>query len=297
MELTGTKCTLRPWRTDDADALVRHANNRKIWRNMCERFPHPYTAEKANEWLGEPIHSAVPHTSFAISIDGEAVGGTGFSILDDVHRTTARAGYWIAEPLWGRGIVTEAFSLLCNYIFRGICRCSSYRSNGVRMEPRVVPRAGEMRIHTRRADAKGLHQRRSGDRCFFIRTNPLKSVTMIACCPWRAITSRGTKRVFTSRYATTAYMQFHPGRHLFNSTRLSCACFAAKTRSSPAILLRFACPSRGPATSCPVEASFGNPISMWRRANLPRLFWMASRRTVRWPCGKFRSSMRQQILR
>ena len=117
MELTGTKCTLRPWRTDDADALVRHANNRKIWRNMCERFPHPYTAEKANEWLGEPIHSAVPHTSFAISIDGEAVGGTGFSILDDVHRTTARAGYWIAEPLWGRGIVTGAFLLLCDYIF------------------------------------------------------------------------------------------------------------------------------------------------------------------------------------
>lgn len=117
MELVGTKCGLRPWRVDDAESLVKHANNRKIWRNMLERFPHPYTAEKADEWLGEPLHRAEPLTAFAIAVDGVAVGGTGFSIMDDVHRTTARAGYWIAEALWGRGIVTEAFSLLCDYIF------------------------------------------------------------------------------------------------------------------------------------------------------------------------------------
>lgn len=117
MELVGTKCGLRRWRVDDAESLVKYANNRKIWRNMLERFPYPYTVEKANEWLGEPIHRAEPLTAFAITVDGVAVGGTGFSIMDDVHRTTARAGYWIAEALWGRGIVTEAFSLLCDYIF------------------------------------------------------------------------------------------------------------------------------------------------------------------------------------
>ena len=117
VKLVGTRCVLRSWPANDADSLVKYANNRKIWRNMLERFPHPYTAEKADEWLGEPLHRAEPLTAFAIAVDGVAVGGTGFSIMGDVHRTTARAGYWIADALWGRGIVTEAFSLLCDYIF------------------------------------------------------------------------------------------------------------------------------------------------------------------------------------
>jgi RimJ/RimL family protein N-acetyltransferase len=45
------------------------------------------------------------------------VGGTGFNLLDDVHRRTARMGYWLGETYWGRGIVTEAVGLLVEYIF------------------------------------------------------------------------------------------------------------------------------------------------------------------------------------
>lgn len=118
MELNGTKCALRPWRLDDAESLAAYANNRTIARNMLDHFPHPYTVEAAHEWLVTCAEEAPPHTKLAITTDdGEAIGGTGFSVLPDVQRTTARAGYWLGEPFWGHGIVTEAFALLTGYIF------------------------------------------------------------------------------------------------------------------------------------------------------------------------------------
>jgi len=117
MELKGTKCTLRPWRQGDEESLVRYANNHNVSRNLGDRFPYPYTLEDARRWLGERVNAVPPFTKFAIAIDDAAVGGTGFDILPENQRTTARAGYWLAEPFWGQGIVTEAFSLLRDYIF------------------------------------------------------------------------------------------------------------------------------------------------------------------------------------
>src|SRR5215467_4392222 len=44
-------CVLRRWRNDDKSSLVRHANNRQVWRNLRDVFPHPYTESDANVWL------------------------------------------------------------------------------------------------------------------------------------------------------------------------------------------------------------------------------------------------------
>ena len=43
MRLTGTRCSVRPWRLGDGAALVRHGNNINIARQLRDRFPHPYT--------------------------------------------------------------------------------------------------------------------------------------------------------------------------------------------------------------------------------------------------------------
>lgn len=117
MELTGANCILRPWRNADLASLVLNANNPKIARNLGDRFPHPYTIEHAKEWLADRANREAPYTSFAIDVGGEAVGATGFGILPENRSVTAGAGYWLGEPFWGRGIATEAFSLLTQYIF------------------------------------------------------------------------------------------------------------------------------------------------------------------------------------
>src|SRR4029453_9273374 len=76
MELMLERCTIRPWRLDDAESLARHANNRKIWLGLRDLFPHPYTLQDAHEFLQRAI-SEQPEMKFCIEMDGTAVGEIG----------------------------------------------------------------------------------------------------------------------------------------------------------------------------------------------------------------------------
>jgi RimJ/RimL family protein N-acetyltransferase len=99
--------SVRSWRASDVESLVRYADNRNIWINLRDAFPHPYTRRDAREYL-RGIRQRPVETMFAIAVDDEAVGGIGFVLHGDVERVSAEIGYWLAEPLWGRGIATEA---------------------------------------------------------------------------------------------------------------------------------------------------------------------------------------------
>ncbi|MFW5967082.1 MAG: GNAT family N-acetyltransferase [Persicimonas sp.] len=119
MELALSTCTIRSWRLDDVDALVRHANNRAVWRNLRDSFPHPYTRDDAEEWLAS-AGSQTPETNFAIDVDGEAVGGIGLERKTDVFRRSVEIGYWLGERVWGRGIATEAVAALTTWGFTNL---------------------------------------------------------------------------------------------------------------------------------------------------------------------------------
>jgi RimJ/RimL family protein N-acetyltransferase len=98
---------LRGWQEGDRDSLVAHANNRNVWRNLMDRFPHPYTDRDAEAWI--TLSRAQPdRLSWAIVVDDAAVGGIALEPMTDVHAGTARIGYWLGEPFWGRGIMTTA---------------------------------------------------------------------------------------------------------------------------------------------------------------------------------------------
>jgi ribosomal-protein-alanine N-acetyltransferase len=98
----------------DARSLASYANNRKIWINLRDRFPFPYTSRHAVEFLRSVV-GREPETLFAIAVGGEAVGGIGFVLQQDVERVSAEVGYWLGEPFWGRGIATEALIALTTY--------------------------------------------------------------------------------------------------------------------------------------------------------------------------------------
>jgi len=108
---------LRPWRVSDAASLVRHANSRKIWINLKDRFPHPYTASDADAWITMTMAEPGEPTQFAIEVAGEAVGGIGFERLGDVYRRGAEIGYWLGESYWGRGLTTAAVRALSEHAF------------------------------------------------------------------------------------------------------------------------------------------------------------------------------------
>ena len=114
MLLTLKTCAVRSWRTSDAESLLRHANNRNIWLNLRDAFPHPYTKHDARAYI-RSVRDRSPETTFAIAVDDEAVGSIGFVLRTDVERVSAEIGYWLAEPFWGRGITSEALAALTRY--------------------------------------------------------------------------------------------------------------------------------------------------------------------------------------
>jgi ribosomal-protein-alanine N-acetyltransferase len=116
MQLVLDRCIVRPWRLDDAESLARRANNRKIWLAVRDLFPHPYTIQDAREFLQRTI-SEGSAMKFCIEIDGVAVGGIGVHPGEDVHRHTTTVGYWLGEEFWGRGIMTEAVTVVTDFCF------------------------------------------------------------------------------------------------------------------------------------------------------------------------------------
>jgi RimJ/RimL family protein N-acetyltransferase len=116
MEIRLTQCAIRSYRWGDEAALVRHADNYKVWRNLTDVFPHPYTMDAARSWL-EIATTQDPETHFAIAIADQVAGGIGLKLKDDIHHRTAEIGYWLGEEFWGRGIMPEAVRVLTDWGF------------------------------------------------------------------------------------------------------------------------------------------------------------------------------------
>jgi RimJ/RimL family protein N-acetyltransferase len=138
-----TRAVVRTWLAGDAASLAAHANNRKIWRNLRDAFPHPYTLDDAHALIRSAL-ARTPESFFAIAVDGRAVGGIGFTLHGDVERVSAEVGYWLGEAFWGRGIATEALRAVTQYAVRthGLTRVYAvpYEWNGASF--RVLAKAG-----------------------------------------------------------------------------------------------------------------------------------------------------------
>ncbi len=166
MQLTLTRCALRPWRAGDEASLVRHANNRNVSGNMRDRFPYPYTPADADEWIGK-ASAETPTLNFAIVIEKDAAGGIGLVPGADVFRRSAEIGYWLGEPFWGRGIVTEAVRVVTDYAFAtlDVGRVEAWVFGWNPASMRVLEKAGyALEGRARRAVTK---DGRTGDRVLY----------------------------------------------------------------------------------------------------------------------------------
>ncbi len=106
---------LRSWQMTDVPSLARYLNNRKIWDNCRDRLPFPYTEEDARSFIDYAMKLREP-SEYCIEINGEAVGNISFMRGTDVERFNAEVGYWLAEPFWNQGIMSEALhEALCYY--------------------------------------------------------------------------------------------------------------------------------------------------------------------------------------
>jgi [ribosomal protein S5]-alanine N-acetyltransferase len=84
---------------------------------MTDKFPYPYTMDDAVNFI-EMASLSLPSNILAIEVDGKAVGGIGIHIQPDIYQKNAEMGYWLGEPFWGRGIITNAITQMVDYGFK-----------------------------------------------------------------------------------------------------------------------------------------------------------------------------------
>ena len=168
--LHGSLCTVRRWRMSDAEALVRHANNVNIARQLRDRFPHPYLRANASAFLKAATAADEP-SNLAIDVGGEAAGAIGYVAGMDVERYSAEVGYWLGETLWGRGIVTEALALLTQHLFTtgNMLRLFALPFADNAASARVLEKAGYVREGVMRSSSVKYGQPR--DQALYARVN------------------------------------------------------------------------------------------------------------------------------
>ena len=152
LTLTTARLTLRPPVPADLDHLVAGIGNYAVAKFLTP-VPHPYGHADGEAWLGTvPATPTLGDAVFAIDL-GEAgfIGCVGYQ---------SELGYWIAEPFWGRGIVTEAARAVLDWAFESGAAepllCGAHIDNAASM--RVQEKLGFAVTHTSRVFARARQQ-------------------------------------------------------------------------------------------------------------------------------------------
>lgn len=111
-------CEIRKWRLADAPDLAKALSNKKIQACLRDGLPYPYTEADARSYITAMLKADAEQTfAFAITVDGKAIGSIGVFRCENIHFRTAELGYYIAEPYWGKGIMTSAIKQACEHVF------------------------------------------------------------------------------------------------------------------------------------------------------------------------------------
>jgi RimJ/RimL family protein N-acetyltransferase len=102
------RLSLRPLRDSDAAPLAALINDYDIAKNLA-RVPHPYHRSDADAFL-----SWVKACTFKSRFSAICLKETPDTLQGCISyewseaKQNAELGYWLAKPLWGKGMVTEA---------------------------------------------------------------------------------------------------------------------------------------------------------------------------------------------
>lgn len=121
-ELRTERLLLRPLRPDDAAPLFALFNNWNVIRFLSAP-PWPYALDDAKWFVSQVIarSSELNEDALAITLNGAFAGVIGVRLREAnaLQRGSGpNIGYWIGEPFWGRGLMSEALHAFVQHIFK-----------------------------------------------------------------------------------------------------------------------------------------------------------------------------------
>lgn len=114
-EIVTERLVLRRPRLRDAPRIASLLNNFEVTKNLA-RVPHPYTINMAVDWLIRQKREWTPD-SVTFAVCDKRNGLMGFCGMHREGRD-AEIGYWLGQPYWGQGYMTEAAAATIDWYFR-----------------------------------------------------------------------------------------------------------------------------------------------------------------------------------
>jgi ribosomal-protein-alanine N-acetyltransferase len=147
-------CTLRPLADGDAPSIARHANDREIWLNLRDFFPHPYSPADGEAFIAY-TKTVNPQVHFGIEMSGDIVGVVSLKPGSDIERINCEIGYWLGRGWWGKGIMSDAVRAVTKHAFDafGTERVFAVPFTRNPASCRVLEKAGFVREGTMRRSA------------------------------------------------------------------------------------------------------------------------------------------------
>lgn len=121
MEIATQRLLLRELEEKDLTDLAQQANNLNISKNL-DLVPYPYTQEDARWFVNhcKEEQTKTPRENYELGIvlkeEGKLIGIIGITNIDDFKKK-AVFGYWLGEPYWGKGIMSEAARAIVDFGF------------------------------------------------------------------------------------------------------------------------------------------------------------------------------------
>lgn len=152
MTLTTPRLSLRPWREEEADIMFRWASNPAV--GPIAGWPVHRSIEESREII-RTVFSAPETYAIVLRSTGEPIGSAAIKSGDHLSPSLkplggAELGYWLAEPYWGQGLMTEAVGVLIDRAFNTLgyntLWCGYYEGN--RRSCRVMEKCGFTPHHT-----------------------------------------------------------------------------------------------------------------------------------------------------
>jgi [ribosomal protein S5]-alanine N-acetyltransferase len=119
--LRTARLVLRPISLDDAPAIQRHFANWNVIRKLTKTVPWPYPPDGAARFIREVALPSIERGEALLWVLVPFEGPNEAMGLVHWRRSYAAAegnrGFWLAEPYWGRGLMTEAVAAVQDYLF------------------------------------------------------------------------------------------------------------------------------------------------------------------------------------
>lgn len=144
----------------DIPRLVQYANHPQIAK-MTLNVPHPYHEKDAVAWINMANEGFEDKNHYVFAIceqsDNQFMGGIGLRL--NTRFNHAELGFWIGEPFWNNGYVTEATAEILRFGFNRIELHKIYASHFVNnpasarvMIKNGMIKEGELVDHIRKGD-------------------------------------------------------------------------------------------------------------------------------------------------